>query len=181
MIASVDELRRAVEGGQRFPYVFFWRHHPSADGVLGASCLSQWWPCRFTVDGVTYTSAEQWMMAAKARLFGDDEALAAMLATDEPDRVKALGRAVRNFESARWSAACAGIVTRGNLAKFGQSEPLREFLLGTGDAVLAEASPTDVIWGIGLDASDERASDPREWRGASLLGFALMRVRERLR
>ncbi|SEQ87616.1 hypothetical protein SAMN05216481_11865 [Streptomyces radiopugnans] len=46
--------------------------------------------------------------------------------------------------------------------------------------MLVEASPLDRIWGIGLAADDERASDPARWRGLNLLGFALMAARERL-
>jgi hypothetical protein len=29
----------------------FWGHRPNRDGSVGPGCLSQWWPCRFTVDG----------------------------------------------------------------------------------------------------------------------------------
>ena len=50
-----------------------------------------------------------------------------------------------------------------------------------GDDLLAEASPTDTIWGIGLPDSDQRVSDPSKWRGANILGCALMQARERLR
>lgn len=38
----------------------------------------------------------------------------------------------------------------------------------------------DRVWGIGLTATDERASDPERWRGLNLLGFALMEARGRL-
>ena len=44
-----------------------------------------------------------------------------------------------------------------------------------------EASPVDRIWGIGLAAEDARASQPEQWRGLNLLGYALMEVRDRLR
>ncbi|WP_236573341.1 NADAR domain-containing protein [Nocardia caishijiensis] len=43
-----------------------------------------------------------------------------------------------------------------------------------------EASPLDRVWGIGLSAQDERAVDPRRWRGLNLLGFAVMRARDEL-
>jgi ribA/ribD-fused uncharacterized protein len=72
------------------------------------------------------------------------------------------------------------VVVAGNMAKFGQHAGLRQFLLGTGDRVLVEASPRDTIWGIGLAAGDERAAGPDRWRGLNLLGFALMEVRQRL-
>ncbi|WP_420323431.1 NADAR family protein [Kribbella pittospori] len=53
--------------GQRVKFLFFWGQR---DGSVGAGCLSQWWPARFGVDGVSYASAEHYMMAEKARLFG---------------------------------------------------------------------------------------------------------------
>jgi ribA/ribD-fused uncharacterized protein len=181
MIDTLEGLRAAVRAGQGFRYVFFWSHRAAGDGRLTAACLSQWWPCAFTLDGVAYTSAEQWMMASKARLFGDEATLAAILATDDPSAVKKLGRAVRGFDEARWRPACFELVTRGNVAKFGQDPALKEFLLGTGDAVLVEASPLDAVWGIGVAATDEGADDPLRWKGENLLGFALMRAREALR
>lgn len=64
--------------------------------------------------------------------------------------------------------------------KFAADARLRDFLLGTGDRVLVEASPVDRVWGIGLAATDAGADDPERWRGANLLGFALMRAREQL-
>jgi ribA/ribD-fused uncharacterized protein len=72
------------------------------------------------------------------------------------------------------------IVVAGNLAKFGQHDDLRAFLVGTGRKVLVEASPYDRIWGIGMAAGNPDAHRPSAWRGCNLLGFALMEVRERL-
>lgn len=48
-------------------------------------------------------------------------------------------------------------------------------------SVLVETAPRDTIWGIGLGEKNERARDPSRWRGQNLLGFALMKVREKLR
>jgi ribA/ribD-fused uncharacterized protein len=181
VIDTVGALRDAVRAGQTFRYEFFWGHTAPRDGGLTAACLSQWWPCAFTLDGDAYASTEQWMMAGKARLFGDEAALAAIMAERDPAAVKKLGRTVRGFDGARWGAECSALVTRGNVAKFSQDPALKAFLLGTGDAVLVEASPHDAVWGIGLRADDEGAADPLRWRGENLLGFALMRAREALR
>jgi ribA/ribD-fused uncharacterized protein len=178
---DLESLRAAVERGESFEYLFFWGHRPRKDHKLGPSCLSQWWRCAFDLDGQRYSSAEQYMMAEKARLSGDAEALAVILSADEPGRIKALGRQVRGFDEARWTAARFDIVVRGSTAKFGQDEHLRRYLLGTRESVLVEASPTDRIWGIGLAADDPRARDPHAWLGENLLGFALMRARESLR
>jgi ribA/ribD-fused uncharacterized protein len=96
-------------------------------------------------------------------------------------RAKALGREVRGFDEQRWAERRFGIVVDANMAKFGQHPELREFLLGTGDRVIVEASPRDRVWGIGLAAGDDRAQSPDQWLGLNLLGFALMETRDRLR
>lgn len=161
-------------------FLFFWGHQPERDGSIGKGCLSQWWPCSFVVDGQEFASAEHYMMWRKALLFGDAAVAARVLAASSPASAKALGREVSDFDDAVWVSSRLEIVVEGNLAKFGQDPALRSYLLGTGSRVLVEASPLDRVWGIGLDASDPRASDPSSWLGLNLLGEALMEVRSRL-
>jgi ribA/ribD-fused uncharacterized protein len=127
-----------------------------------------------------FRTAEHFMMYRKAKLFGDEKAAADILGAPNPGAVKALGRAVRGFDQGVWEAHRRSIVVEGNLAKFSQSDPLREFLLSTGKRVLVEASPVDRIWGVGLAADHEHIENPLEWRGLNLLGFALMDVRAQL-
>ncbi|QCX79457.1 Swarming motility protein YbiA [Streptomyces sp. YIM 121038] len=180
-IRSVADLTAAVRAGRRVKYVHFWGHAPRRDGTLGASCFSQWWPSPFTADGVAYATAEHWMMAAKARLFGDAEAERAVLTARTPAEAKRAGRLVRGFDGAVWERERFAVVAEGSERKFASDAALRAYLAGTGDRVLVEASPVDPVWGIGLAADDPRAEDPASWRGLNLLGFALMAARERLR
>jgi ribA/ribD-fused uncharacterized protein len=133
------------------------------------------------VSGSVYPTAEHFMMAGKAELFGDGETAARIRAAGHPKQAKELGRQVRSFDEGTWAAARFDLVVRGNAAKFGQHPELAAFLLGTGDRVLVEASPLDRVWGIGLAAGDARAGDASAWRGLNLLGFALMAVRQQLR
>ena len=65
-------------------------------------------------------------------------------------------------------------------AKFGQNEKLKAALLATGNAILAEASPYDDIFGIKLSADAAKQSSPKNWPGRNLLGKALMEVRTEL-
>ncbi|MCD7444051.1 NADAR family protein [Streptomyces lincolnensis] len=181
LIDSRDALVRAVRAGARIKYLHFWGHAPRADGRVGASCLSQWWPSPFAVDGVTYATAEHWMMAGKARLFEDPEAERRVLDAGHPAEAKKAGRLVRGFDEAIWERERFRIVVEGSVHKFAAHADLREFLVNTGDRVLVEASPVDRVWGIGLAADDEAAADPERWRGPNLLGFALMEARGRLR
>lgn len=162
---------------QRYEYIFFWGDTPRPDGSLGTSCLSQWFHAPFTVDGVRYSTAEHWMMAGKARMFGDQESERRAIAAGHPQQAKEIGRQVRGFDTEIWQRHRFELVVEGNLHKFGQNAPLRDYLLGTGDQVLVEASPVDRIWGIGLAADDRLAVHPAQWRGLNLLGFALMQVR----
>ncbi|MFI6493595.1 NADAR family protein [Streptomyces sp. NPDC050564] len=192
-IDSWEALVSAVHSGASVKYLHFWGHRPRPDGRVSASCLSQWWPSPFVVDDVEYATAEHWMMASKARLFGDEKAERQALAASNPALAKKAGRLVRGFDETLWERERFGIVVEGSVHKFAAHADLREFLLGTGERsemgvppaegwgrVLVEASPMDRVWGIGLAADDERASDPERWRGPNLLGFALMEARERL-
>jgi ribA/ribD-fused uncharacterized protein len=142
--------------------------------------FSQWWPAPFVVDGDEYPTAEHYMMTAKALLFNDEMAAAAIRTATTPRAAKNAGRQVAGFDEARWAARRFDVVVAGNLAKFGQHPQLRDYLVGTGDRVLVEASPVDPVWGIGLAATDPGAHDPSQWAGLNLLGFALMRVRDQL-
>ncbi|MDA0632017.1 NADAR family protein [Nonomuraea sp. MCN248] len=177
---SVPEAVAAELAGRPLRYLFFWGHRPARDGSPGQGCLSQWWPAEFTEDGRHYRSAEHYMMAHKALLFGDEAAAEKILAAAHPGEAKKLGRSVGGFDEETWAAHRYDIVVRGNVAKFGQHADLKEFLLGTGGRVLVEASPLDPVWGIGLAADDPDAASPATWRGLNLLGFALMDVRDTL-
>ena len=175
-----ERLVEAIAGGFRPSYVFFWGH-TAKSGSVGKECLSQWYPAAFTEDGVVYPSAEHYMMAGKARLFEDAHALSAILTAATPADAKKLGREVRGFVDAVWKQHCSRIVVSASLLKFGQNPKLGDFLLGTGDSVVVEASPRDRIWGIGMGQNNPAARDPRQWRGQNLLGFALMAARHELR
>ncbi|WP_067496841.1 NADAR family protein [Actinoplanes sp. TFC3] len=175
---SVDELVRATNSGRRVKYLFFWGHQPQRDGGIGASCLSQWFPAEFVVDGLAFATAEHYMMWRKARLFDDQEAAERILAARHPREAKLLGGRVRGFDEQVWERERFAIVTEASVQKFGQQKDMQTFLTGTANRVLVEASPTDRIWGIGLAATDERAGNPSRWRGLNLLGFALMAARD---
>ncbi len=179
-ITGLEALVSEVRAGSRIKYLHFWGHRPRPDGTLGASCLSQWWPSPFVVDGRRYATAEHWMMAAKARLFDDAEAERHVLAAAHPAQAKKAGRLVRGFDEAIWEQERFRIVVEGSVHKFAADPALRAFLLNTGERVLVEASPVDRVWGIGLTADDEAAQDPERWRGLNLLGFALMAARAEL-
>ena len=177
--AGKKKARDAYNAGGTMPsgpMVFFWK-----DGKNERyNFLSQWYSCMFTVEGVEYNCMEQYMMAKKALVFHDIIAYHQIMAAADPQKIKELGRNIRPFNNDVWIACREEIVYNGNLAKFRQNPVLLEKLLETGGSVLAEASPFDRIWGIGLSASDPAARDSSRWRGQNLLGKALMEVRATL-
>lgn len=140
--------------------------------------FSQWYPCRFTIDGITFNCAEQYMMYAKAMLFNDAAIAEKILEATEPRDQKALGRKVKNFDPQVWEKEAKGIVYRANHAKFTQNPSLLEELLATAGTTLVEASPTDTIWGIGMTEDDPNALDRSKWKGTNWLGEVLTQLRE---
>ena len=160
---------------QKEDFVFFWKkNEPSG-------YMSNWYEAPFEVNGVRYESSEAFMMHQKAVLMGDLVVARIILQTKSQAEIKALGRKVRNFDAKLWDEKKFEIVLEGNIAKFMAHKDLADKLLATGDKILVEASPTDQIYGIGLNASDPRALDQSQWRGENLLGKVLMAVRARLR
>lgn len=178
---NIPWLQANIKEGKRMKYLFFWGHQPEKTGVITASCFSQWWKADFEEDGIVYHTAEHWMMAQKAKLFNDSDALNKIISSKTPGEAKSWGREVRNFDNAVWEEKRIGIVVDGNIHKFSQSAELKNFLINTQDRVLVEASPVDNIWGIGLASNDERVQNPEQWKGLNLLGFALMEVRDILK
>ena len=150
-------------------FTFFW-----------SGPFSQWHRSPFSMDGQYYNTAEQYMMAEKARLFGDKDTLVRILEATDPGVQKALGRKVKGFDQTRWDAAACDIVYRGNRAKFTTHRDLLTMLLETEGTSLAEASPIDTIWVIGLAADAEDAQDRTKWLGRNLLGETLQRLRDDL-
>lgn len=176
---NLNWLLEKIQKGEPLKYLFFWGHQPAKSGQINASCLSQWWESSpFTVDGITYATAEHWMMAQKALLFGDQVAYEKILVAKTPAEAKKLGRGVLNFDVELWKEKCFEVVTQGNVYKFGQNADLKEYLLNTRDRILVEASPYDQVWGIGLAAEAPEAAHPEQWKGLNLLGFALMVTRD---
>jgi len=142
--------------------------------------LSNWHPCRFSYHGVDFTSVEQFMMFSKAKLFGDEQAAAAILDARHPKDQKAIGRGVKRFDLANWEAKREAIVYVGCREKFAQNPGLRSLLLATAPTELVEASPYDRIWGVGLGERDPLILDKANWRGTNLLGITLMKVPDTL-
>ena len=160
-------------------HVFFYGHKPNN---LGVNVFSQWYMINFSekIKGKkwTYTSAEQYMMAQKALLFGDEHYFTEIMATNDPKKIKQYGRLIKNFDPDVWDEHKFEIVVQGNRLKFGQNPELMERLMKTKKKIIVEASPFDKIWGIGITAAEAIKIPENKWPGENLLGKALMTIRD---
>ena len=177
---NIEKIKEIVRKNPTTEIIYFWGHTPNPKKV-SKSCFSQWYDIYFEVDGVQYHTTEQYMMASKARLFGDEDTWNEIMNAYSPAEYKKLGRKVKGFDATIWDEKKLDIVVEGNKAKFSQNPDLKEFLHATGDAILVEASPYDKIWGIGLDREAALNSRIEDWNGENLLGCALMEVRDWLK
>lgn len=143
--------------------------------------LSNWYPSSFTHGAITYTSLEQYMMVQKALCFHDTTMADLILSTHDVAMIKAYGRQVANYNDHIWSGIRQVVVYTGLIAKFSQNSQLKDLLLSTNDAILAECAVNDTIWGIGLSMKDPLRFHMDQWKGKNLLGYALMMVRDQLK
>ena len=142
--------------------------------------LSNWYMSNFVVDGVLFSSMEQYMMYKKAMCFDDKIVANKILETKDVAEIKALGRQVSNYNDSIWNGMRQIIIYEGLIAKFTQNELLKEQLKSTNDAILAECAVKDRIWGIGLSMKDHDRLNIYKWNGQNLLGYALMLVRNKV-
>lgn len=151
-------------------------HNPDEEnGFLG-----NWYLSEFTVDGIVFTSMEQFMMYKKAVCFNDSEIAKQILETNDVACIKKLGRLVSGYNDSVWNGIRQIVVYEGLIAKFSQNDELRKKLKDTQDAILAECAVQDRIWGIGLSMNDSNRQYLEQWNGQNLLGYTLMMVRDRL-
>lgn len=142
--------------------------------------LSQWYYSDFEIDGILFNCCEQWMMYSKAILFNDFEKAQGILKESKANIQRKLGRQILYFKEETWLKNRVEIVYQGNLAKFSQNDQLKCYILGTSNKYLAEASPNDLIWGIGFSTVDENRLFKEKWRGQNMLGEILMKIRDEI-
>lgn len=152
-------------------------HNPNEENGY----LSIWYLSEFELDGIRFSSMEQYMMYCKAKCFGDEEIAKEILEVTDVAHIKALGRLVKNYNDHHWNGVRQIVVFNGLYAKFMQNPDLQKCLLETSDMLLAECAVRDRIWGIGLSMNDPDRFERSKWRGENLLGYTLVMVREEIR
>ncbi len=134
----------------------------------------------FKVGDDEFNCSEQYIQMSIADFFKDDQAVKDIKKMTNPLDMKNRGKLVRNFDHDRWMQVCKEKIKPGILAKFSQNEGAKQVLLSTGTRIIAEASPRDKTYGIGIAIHDERRHDANNW-GGNLMGQILKDVRDELR
>ena len=147
--------------------------------------LSNFYPATFIITAniiglsqeIEVNSAEKAIMWLKALLMGDLNSASSIANESNPSICKKYGRNVKPFDNAKWHDNRDKIALEVLTLKF-QHPDLKKLLLQTNLEILAEASPTDKIWGIGI--SSAAALKGEQWNGENILGNTLMKVRTNL-
>ncbi len=172
---GMPPINKLIISGRKVDAVYF--HLPEEPFGF----LSNWYISPFELDGIKFTSMEQYIMYSKCMEFGDTDSAKAVLATDKPDEQQKIARKASGYNDKIWAGRRQLVALRGLMAKFSQNEGLKTKLLETGDAYLVECAYHDVIWACGIRLNENERFDASNWRGTNILGFALMEVRDILK
>lgn len=169
------QMEKLYVGNQVLDAIFF--HKPDEPNGF----LSNWYLSPFELDGIQYSSVEQYIMYQKCKVFADEISAAAVMSTNDVAAQQSIGRLSKGYISEVWAGLRQMVAFRALMAKFDQNDDLKQMLLDTGEAWLVECARSDKNWACGVRLNDERRFDTANWDGQNLLGFALMEVRRNLR
>lgn len=135
---------------------------------------------------VQISFSEKGIMLCKAAVMGDPKTYRQILRADSPALCKVLGRRVSPFDERLWQKVILEVAFEVVYQKFlafresVESRKYYDFLIQTGNSLIAEAAPRDKIWGIGKGTKHPQCADCRSWGEGNVLGFALMKARDTL-
>ena len=144
------------------------------------SPLSNFYNCKIVENGKNFHSSEQLFMYKKALKFNDHSTAEQILLCKSPEEAKGLGRKVQGFKLDIWRPVASDLMFDAMYQKFSQNQELRSFLLQTCGTTLAEANPTDRVWGTGISLKNDHIFSPDKWTGKNMAGEVLARVRQTL-
>ena len=102
--------------------------------------LSNFHPCKFNINGINYSSIEQWIQHCKAKYFKDSITMAQILSTEDALESKQLARDIIGYEERKWKEVAYKECYTGIFEKFAQNEDLMRVLINTGNKTLVESS-----------------------------------------
>ena len=140
------------------------------------SPLSNHHPCKFTIDNVEYNCSEQAYFHKKATVCGNTDAAADIMKCTRPKVQKSMGSAIISTED--WEGKRVQVMTNIVTEKFQQNPHLMAFLNDTtGTSYIAEDSPTDSFFGLGVSRNHHDRSNLKGIVG-NHMGKILMLIRD---
>ena len=119
--------------------------------------LSNFYPCKFNLEGETFNSSEQYIQWTKAKYSNDSIAMEQIMNCEDAADCKEVSRDITNLDRTGWAKSAESLCYHGIKAKYAQNNHLLDTLLNTGDKILVEAS-YDEIWGTGTTTGKQRLS-----------------------
>lgn len=197
LLDNTSKQETTSENASKTTYTYFWKSQ---------SIFSQWHPSKFIYKDITFSSAEQFMMYSKAKLFGADDIAQKIIDYNEKPLIKQFlngelsdtdicndkgmlrewdayqkaikdhGREVKDYVEAVWVEKRVPIVSVASREKYDQNPSYKAELMKCSGTKMVEASPYDKIWGIGLDQYKAEKIPAEQWPGLNLLGNVLTKL-----
>jgi N-glycosidase YbiA len=133
-------------------------------------CFSNFSPHRIDLEGVIWSTSEHYYQAQKFVGTQYHHLCGQIRQAASPELAAAIGRNPLHIVRSDWNLLKTNIMYRAVFTKFKSHSDLKALLLGTGEALIVENSPTDSYWGCGPDGL-----------GQNQLGKVLMQIRQELR
>ena len=133
-------------------------------------CFSNFSPHAVVMDTVQWPTSEHYYQAQKFIGTSDAHLCETIRQAETPEAAAALGRDRTCKVRPDWDQVKCQVMYEVVRIKFQSHSDIRAVLLGTGNQLIIEDSPTDCFWGCGVDQD-----------GENHLGRILMQVRTELR
>lgn len=172
------------------------------------STFSLYHPAKFEYKGITFSSAGQFLLYSKAKLFGDERTAqkvmnfndneliqdflngkitAQKITTDRlktklwdeyHHKMKDVAHEVVNYNDSIWKIKLPSIIGVGIREKYTQNKDLEAHLISCKNKKMVFATPTDTVLGVGLNKEEILRTDPSKWPGENILGNTLTTFRD---
>lgn len=165
-------------------------------------------PSKFEYKGVTFSSAGQFVLYSKAKLFGDELTAQKVMDMNSKEMIneflkgavnaqniitdklklkvwdmyqqdmKALAEHVVSYNDDIWKATLPSIIGVATREKFTQNNDLKESLIACKRKLMVFATSTDKLLGVGLNKEEVLKTPEADWPGDNLLGKTLTTFRD---
>lgn len=194
LLENTSQPEKSPVNDAKSTHTYFWKSQ---------SIFSQWHPAKFVYKDITFSSAEQFMMYSKAKMFGAEDVAQKIMDYNEIPLIKKFlngeltdtdicndssmlrewdkyqkaikdhGREVKDYVDAVWKEKRVSVVAVASREKYNQNPSYKAELLKCAGTKMVEASPYDKIWGIGLSKEQALKMPEDKWPGENLLGNVL--------